>query len=246
MTGAEIAIVLGASLLGAFIKSVTGMGYPLIAVPLITLALGIEEAVVIVAFPNLVANASLCFGARDGRDGARDLPILVGAGFAGAFLGTFALVNVPEEPLLIALALTIVAFVVNFLRSPDLRVDPATSRRWAPVVGGFAGVMQGAVGVSGPVVASWLHGYRLHKQAYVFSVTSIFGVSGAVQLGLLLAAGKMTTDRAVVSGLALAAVLAVMPVGTRLRGRLGGPGFERAVLGVLIVSGLSLLVRVVA
>ena len=246
VTGAEIAVVLGASLLGAFVKSITGMGYPLIAVPLITLALGIEEAVVIVAFPNLVANATLCFGARDGRSEARDVRALVGFGFLGAFLGTYALVSVPEEPLLVALALTIVGFVVNFLRSPDLRIDPQTSRRWSPIVGGFAGVMQGAVGVSGPVVATWMHGYRLPKQAYVFSVTAIFGVSGGVQLGLLLAAGKMTVDRAGASVLALVAVLAAMPAGTRLRARLGGPGFDRAVLGVLLASGVSLVVRVVA
>ncbi len=244
MTGVEIAVVVAASLLGAFVKSVTGMGYPLIAVPIITLALGIEEAVVIVAFPNLVANAAICFGARDGRGASRDLPVLVGSGFAGAFLGTLLLVNVAEKPLLVALALTIVVFVVHFLRSPLLRITPETSRRWSPLVGGVAGVMQGAVGVSGPVVATWMHGYRLPKQAYVFSVTAIFGVSGAVQLGLLLVAGRFTVELALVSSLALVAVVAMVPLGTRLRHRLGGPAFEHAVLGVLVLSGLALLVRV--
>lgn len=244
MTGAEIAVVLGASLLGAFVKSITGMGYPLIAVPLITLALGIEDAVVIVAAPNLAANAALCFGARDGRAEARDLLRLVGCGFLGAFAGTYALVNVAEEPLLIALATTIVAFVVHSLRSPGLRVAPTTSRRWSPIVGGVAGLMQGAVGVSGPVVATWLHGYRLPAQAYVFSVTAIFGVSGAVQLGLLVAAGELGAERVAVSALAFVPVLAMIPVGTRLRMRLGGPAFERAVLAVLVASGLALLLRV--
>ncbi len=246
MTGAEIAVVLGASLLGAFVKSITGMGYPLIAVPIITLVLGIEDAVVIVAVPNLILNATLLFEAREGRHESRDLPALVGVGFLGAFVGTFALVNVPEDPLLIVLALTIVGFVVNYLRTPALRIDPAVSRRWAPVVGGMAGIMQGAVGVSGPVVATWLHGYRLPKQTYVFSVTAIFGVSGAVQLGLLLAAGKVTATRLAVSAMALVVVLAMVPIGTRLRHRLGGPGFDRAVLAVLVASGLALVVQVLA
>ena len=245
MTGTQIAVVLGASVLGAFIKSITGMGYPLVAVPLITLALGIEDAVVIVAVPNLVLNATLFYGARNGRAEARDLPVLVGVGFAGAFVGTFALVSVPEDPLLIALVVTIVAFLVNFIRSPDLQIDPSTSRRWAPVVGGLAGIMQGAVGVSGPVVATWLHGYRLPKQAYVFSVTAIFGVTGAVQFALLLAAGKMTTERASVSGLALVVVLFMVPIGTRLRHRLGGRGFDLAVLAVLVASGLALVSDVI-
>lgn len=246
MTGAEIAVVLGASLLGAFVKSITGMGYPLIAVPLITLALGIEDAVVVVAAPNLMANGLLCWGARDGRHESRDLGVLVGFGFVGAILGTYALVSVPEDPLLIALVLTIAVFVVNFVRSPELRIAASTSRRWSPGVGFLAGVMQGAVGVSGPVVATWLHGYRLGKSAYVYSVTAIFGVTGLVQFALLVGAGKLTGERALVSALAFVPVAAMIPVGTRLRHRLGGPGFEQAVLGVLVLSGIALVVQVVS
>lgn len=245
MTGAEIAVVLGASLLGAFVKSVTGMGYPLLAVPLIALALGIEDAVVIVSGPNAVANFLLCWQARDGRAATRDLPVLVGTSFAGAFLGTFLLVTLPEDPLLVLLALTIVVFVVNYVRSPELRLRASTTRRWSPAVGAIAGVMQGALGVSGPVVGAWLHGYRLTSQAYVFSVTLIFGVSGSVQLVLLALSGRYTLERLGVSVLALIPVLAMIPVGMRSRARLGGFGFDRAVLGVLLVSGAALVVRVV-
>ena len=245
MTGAEIAVVLAASLLGAFVKSVTGMGYPLIAVPLITLVLGVEDAVVIVAAPNVTANALLCLGARDGRDDARDLVPLVGLGMVGAVFGTFALVSVPEEPLLLALVATIAAFVVNYVRSPELRIDPLTATRWSPGVGTVAGLMQGAVGVSGPVVATWLHGYRLPKQAYVYSVTLIFGLSGLVQLVLLGASGEFDADRTTVSLLAFVPVLAMIPVGTALRARLAGRTFERAVLLVLVASALALVARVV-
>lgn len=245
MTGVEIAVVLAASLVGAFVKAVTGMGYPLIAIPLITLATGIDDAVVVVAAPNVTANALLCFGARERRDETRDLGTLLAWSFAGAFLGTYLLVSIPEDPLLILLVVTIVGYVVNVVRTPELRLDPATTRRWSPVVGAAAGVMQGAVGVSGPVVAAWLHGYRLRPQAYVFSVTAIFGLSGAAQLLLLGVAGEFTLDRAVVSALAFVPVLAMLPVGTRLRARLGGRAFEQAVLAVLVASCVSLLLRVV-
>lgn len=244
MTGAQIAVVLGASLAGALVKSVTGMGLPLLAVPLITLALGIEDAVVIVSAPNAVANAALCWQARDGRAETRDLPALVSTSFAGAFLGTFLLVTLPEEPLLILLAATIVVFVVNYLRSPELRLQPSTTRRWSPVVGAVAGVMQGALGVSGPVVGAWMHGYRLRSQAYVFSVTMIFGVAGTVQLLLLAANGEYTADRSMAAALALVPVAIILPIGMRWRRRLGGRGFDLAVLGVLLLSGAALVVRV--
>lgn len=245
MTGAEIAVVVAVSLFGAFIKSVTGMGYPLVAVPLITLVLGVEDAVVVVSGPNVVANFLLCAGARDGRHDARDLGPIVGFGMVGAVVGTFALVSVPEKPLLLALIATIVVFVVNYFRAPELAIEPGTGTRWSPAVGTLAGVMQGAVGVSGPVVATWYHAYRLPKQTYVFTVTLIFGLSGLVQLVVILAAGEYTLDRAVASAAALLPVLATIPVGTALRARLGGRGFERAVLAVLVASAVALVIRVV-
>lgn len=244
MTSGQLLLVLVASAAGAWVKGVTGMGYPLLAIPLIALGTGVEDAVVIVATPNVAANAYLTWEARAGRAGSRDLPRLVLVGTVGAVIGTLALLRLPETPLLVALALTILGFVVLFVRAPGLRLREATTRRWSPVVGGVAGLMQGAVGVSGPIVATWLHGYRLPKEAYVYSVTLIFGITGAVQLAVLIARGALTAERLVASAVAGAAVLVAIPLGVALRRRLAGPAFERAVLAVLVVSAVSLLIEV--
>ena len=239
----SLAIVVGASLLGSFVKAVTGMGYPLIAVPLLTLALGIEAAIAIVALPNLVANATLNYGVRAHRRDTRDLPMLVGAGVVGAVAGTFLLVELPEQPLLAALALTIFAFVIQRARNPELRLAAATTRRWSPLAGTLAGLSQGALGVSGPIVAMWLHGYRLEKDAYVFAITLLFLTTGAAQLAVLLAADVYDRERLLASALALVATVAVIPLGTRLRARLDNATFERLILALLLVSGASLVAR---
>jgi uncharacterized membrane protein YfcA len=89
-----------------------------------------------------------------------------------------------------------------------------------------------------------MHGYRLRSQAYVFSVTMIFGVAGTVQLLLLAANGEYTADRSMAAALALVPVVVVLPIGMRWRRRLGGRGFDLAVLGVLLLSGAALVVRV--
>lgn len=98
--------------------------------------------------------------------------------------------------------------------------------------------------MSGPVVGAWMHGYRLSARAYVFSVTAIFGLSGSVQLVLLAATGRFTGERAAVSALAFVPVLAMLPIGARLRDRLAGRGFDHAVLAVLLASGAALVLRV--
>ena len=240
-----LVMIVVASAVGAGVKGVTGMGYPLLAVPLISLVGGVDDAVVAVAAPNLAANIYLCWHARAGRVEARDLARLVGVGVVGAVVGTVALVRLPDEPLLVTLALMICWFVIQFLRHPELHMPPATATRWSPLAGTVAGLMQGAIGVSGPVVAAWMHPYRLPRDAYVYSITLIFGVTGAVQLTVLLGQGQMTGYRPWATLAAAVPAAVALPVGVRLRQRLAGPTFDRVVLAVLMASAVSLLIQVV-
>ncbi len=243
MSETDLFLVAIASLVGSFVKSVTGMGYPLIAIPILTLSIGVESAVVVIAIPNFFANLLLNLGVREERRHSRDLPILVVTSILGAVVGTIVLVEAPEEPLLFGLALSVFAFVVQRLRDPELSLDPAATRRWAPLAGSLAGFSHGAVGVSGPIVAMWLHGYRLPKNAYVFSVTALFLASGATQLAVLLASGQYGRDRLIASSIALVATLCMIPVGTHMRSRIGGRTFERMILALLVFSGGSLVLR---
>ena len=243
MTELELLAVAGVSFAGSFVKSITGMGYPMLAIPVLSLVVGVEAAVVLIAVPNVVLNAVLGIGTRSERSHTRDLPVLLATMTLGAVAGALVLVEAPEEPLLIALALSVLAFVVLRLRDPDLVLEPATTRRWSPLVGILAGLGQGAIGVSGPVVAAWLHGYRLPRDAYVFAVTLLFLAGGAAQLVVLLVAGLFTPERWLAAGVALVGALLALPTGVRLRSRLPGETFERLILALLVVSGASLLVR---
>lgn len=246
MTSTQLLVVVLASLVGATVKSVTGLGYPLLAVPLVALVLGVEDAVVLIALPNLGANLYLCWETREVRSEARDLPVLVGFGIVGAVIGTIALVNLPEEPLLIVLALAIAVFVVNFFRRPELAIPQRTATRWSPAVGSVIGLLQGAIGVSGPIAASWVHAYRLPPRVFVHSITFIFAVTGAAQIVVLVARGEFTADRLVAAAAASVPVAIVTPLGARVRDRLAGPAFERVVLAVLLVSAAALVLDAVA
>ncbi len=243
MSDTDLVLVVVASLAGSFVKSVTGMGYPLVAIPFLSHFIGVETAVVVVALPNVAANAVLNVHVREARHETRDLTSLAIGTVVGAAVGTALLVSIPEWPLLLVLAATIVVFVVHYLRRPELRLQPATTRRWAPLAGATTGLMQGAVGIPGPIVAMWFHGYRLGKDAYVFSVTLLFLLAGVAQILVLAAGDELDRDRLRAAALALVATMVVIPFGTSLRARLEGRTFEHIVLVLLMVSAVSLLVR---
>ena len=242
MSGTELAIVLIAVIVGAVVKAVTGMGLPLIAIPIAALFVDLDDAVVTLAFPNLLANGVLAFRERSHVHETRDLPVLATAGVAGAVLGALAFVSLPQDPLVIILIVAIVGYVVTFLVKPDLQVGPERSRRLAAPVGFVAGAFQGAIGISGPIVGSWIHSYRLGRGAHIFSVTALFTVSGATQFAVLVASGALA-GRVGASLLACIPVLGSIPVGAWLRNRVSARGFDLAVVGMLVASVGALLIK---
>lgn len=243
MTGTELTIVLIAVIVGAVVKAVTGMGLPLITIPIAALFVDLDDAVVTIAFPNLLANGVLAFRERSHIDATRDLPILALTSVLGAIIGTIAFVSLPEEPLVVLLIIAIVGYVVLFFAKPDLRVGPQRSRRLAPAVGTVAGVFQGAIGISGPIVGSWIHSYRLPRGAHILSVTALFFVSGAAQFVVLATSGELA-GRVGASLLACLPVLASIPVGAWLRDRISASGFDRAVIAVLMMSVAALTIKI--
>lgn len=242
MNGTELTIVLVAVVIGAIAKAITGMGLPLIAIPIASLFVDVDDAIVVIAFPNVLANAFLAARERSSYPETRDLPALAIAGVVGAVAGALLLVNIPETPLVVAVIVAILGYVVLFFAHPELRVGPARSKRLAPAVGGVAGVFQGAVGISGPIVGSWIHSYRLPRGAHILSVTSLFFITGLAQLVVLVGSGELS-GRVIATLLACIPVFAAIPIGTRLRNSVSVRGFDLAIVGMLSVSALALLMQ---
>ena len=245
MSTTELIVVGVASALAMLAKSATGLGYPLVAIPIVAAVAGVETAVVAVTLPNAVANLLVGWRTRHARSESRDVLVLSATSAAGAVLGAFILVSAPERPLLIVLAVTVLLFVVRSLWFGEVTVSPSVGRRASPFVGGVTGLMQGAVGVSGPIIGSWLYAYRLPRDAYIFSLSVLFLLAGAAQITTLASIGAYSTDRLIAAAVGLGPVLAVLPVGEHLRARLSGPQFDRAVLVLLAASGATLVIRAV-
>ncbi len=243
MSPLEIAIVALAVFVGVAVKAVTGLGLPLIAIPVISLFTTVEDAVAVAALPAVTMNAAQSWRMRREAEHTRDLPTLGALGVVGAVFGTGLLLTLDERVLLLALAAIVFAYVAHSLLRPDTTLSPEVTRVGSVFVGLFAGTMQGAVGICGPPVAAWLHAYRLPPGAFVFSVSLIFFVAGATQLVVLVQQGLMFGPRLWLGLAAIPLVLASLPVGDRLRARLDVHRFDAAILAVLVLSGVSLVVR---
>ncbi len=245
MTGTEIVIVLVAAVFSSLVKSVTGTGYPLVLIPVLALFGDVADAVVLVALPNLWMNLSLIWQARHSISETVDLHRFLAASIVGGATGALLLPILPDRILRLTLVLVIVLFVVNRVRSPQWTIGPAAVRRWGPAVGAVSGVFQGAAGISGPLVIPWFLAQRSAREVYLVSVGATFALSGAAQIAVLGVQGRFTADTLILAAVLILLVVVLFPVGVRLRERLDVETFERVVIGLLILSAISLLVRAI-
>lgn len=238
----EIIAVGVAVLVGALVKSITGMGLPPIAIPVLALFVGPQDAVVIITLSTIVTNTYLAWTYRDAAKEVPHLPTMLVAGSIGAPIGVYALANVDANTVGVIIAVTVIAYILVTWRRPDLKLSESTAR-WAAAPVGFAGgVLQGATGLSSVILASYIHALGLSPRAFVFMISTLFQVFAVVQAAGFVVAGMYTPDVIAASLVAAAAATAVLVFGTRrLAVRVSPALFNRLVMGVLALSAVKML-----
>ncbi len=237
----DLVVIVAAIAVGAFIKGATGGGLPQVAIPVMAVFLGVEHAVVVMAIPGVVANGWLVWTHRAEAPRTRDLPGMLAAGVAGSVAGTMLLDSLDGRILSGVLAGVIIAYIVIATVHPGFTIPARVTRFASPPVGLAAGGLQGATGISGPLLTTYLHGFGLAPRAYVFALSTLFFVFASVQTITLTGVGLYTPVRLVESGLALVPILLALPLGARAARRLSRQAFQRVILVLLAASVVSLL-----
>lgn len=239
--GLDLVVIVVAIAVGAFVKGATGGGLPQIAIPVMAAFLGVERSVVVMAIPGVVANGWLVWTHRAEAAQTRDLPVMIAGGAVGSVIGTLALKGLDGRVLSAALAAIIVVYVVLSLARPGFHFPPKVTRIASPPVGVAAGGLQGATGISGPLLSTYLHGFGLRPRAYVFALSTLFFGFALVQTIALLVVGLYTGSRLAESFLALIPIAVALPLGAWAAGKVSVRTFNRAVLVLLLASAVALL-----
>ena len=173
---------------------------------------------------------------------ARIRPVWATAVF-GSIAGTQLLILLPGWVLAIVLGLFALWYALSSLRREMHRPPPEHERLVAPGVGFLAGVVNGAVGASGPVLGSYLLAIGLRGRDWIFAISFVFWVMSFVRATTLAVAGAYGPGL-VPFGLGLAVLAAISQAGGFMIQRRFSPAtFQRIVLVVLLLASANLLVR---
>lgn len=227
----------------AAVNGIAGFGFALVVVAALAIVLEPRPAVVLLS---LITPAVQTFQLRHHWQfrsvAGRLVPMLV-ASVVGTAIGSNLLVILPGYALAIALGLFALWYVIGSLRRTPMLVTERTERRIAPAVGALAGVSNGTLGASGPILGSYLLAIGLTGRQFVFAISLTFMVMSVIRLGTLAVLGAYTLT-VVALGLGLAVpAWAGQRIGFWLQGRLSPRAFQRVILVALLAASANLLYR---
>jgi uncharacterized membrane protein YfcA len=236
------AVAFGAALIGG----VAGFGFSLIGIAALTLVLDPKTAVIAFSLVAPLLSAVQLYHHRSHRAVANRLWLLLACAAIGSIIGTNLLLTLPSWVLSIALGCFALFYVLATLRSERPPLAPQTERLLGPVIGLTAGVFNGSLGASGPVVGSYLHAIGLHKREFAFAISSVFLLMGVVRAASLAVLGAYTAASFAVSASLFVPAVVGQQIGFAVQSRIDQRRFEFAVLALLTLSALNLIVKGVA
>ena len=232
-----------ALLLAAFVKGATGLGFPLIATPMVALLLDIRVAVTILILPNLLMDVTQVF-----RDGfpypiLRRFKSMIGLTVVGVFLGTMVLVLLPLWSLNLCLGIMVIVFVGSNLLKFEFTISPAAEKRLSPLMGLLSGFLNGMTNAAGPVLAIYFYSLKLEKRNFVKSVATIFMITKATQLIAVSTWNLFNKDTLTLSLQVVLFTLVGFFAGLKTQDRVNQKTFSRGLMVLLSVVGVILIAR---
>jgi uncharacterized protein len=240
-----LAIILAAVAVGSFAKGMVGIGLPIIAVPTTAAFLGVQHAIVVLSIPVFASNIWICWRYRKLATKIPNLPVALGFAALGTLIGSFILATLSDNALIWILIVWIAAYLLNLALNPDFRLEGRAAKIASPFIAIFAGLCQGATGIAGPVVATWIHSYRLEKEVYVFGVSIMFFAIALVHLVCISALGLLDTTRMIQGVWMVIPTLLFVQIGMWTTRYISATWFGRAVIAIVIVMEAKLIWQVI-
>ncbi len=229
---------------GGLIKGALGVGTPLLTVPMMAQVLPPQMAIAIMVVPVVVANLWQFAQAERSKAIIGHFWPTFTAILIGTWIGVKILSVIDERTLLLVLGVAIIAFSLlqgsRFrLHLPERLVKPA-----GVFFGGASGLIGGVSSFFGPMLITYLISIRgLAKNQFVSTISFLY-VSAVVPWAFTLFWFGILDRR-----LLLYSTVATIPVtlglllGQRIRGHISEARFHYLIIGILVVSGLSMLWR---
>ena len=239
-------IALAVLTLAGLVHGVLGMGFPMVATPLLALQGDLRQAVIATLLPTIAVNlVNIARGGRWTHSIGTHWPLVLLVPL-GTVLGTFLLMSVDPVPLQLVLAAVIVLYLTQNQLPPGLFGWVGRRPKLAYGVFGLgAGLLAGSVNVMVPLLVILCLELAMGKLAMIQVLNLCFLTGKLVQMATLAALGTVGVSDLAIYLPHTAVALAALWLGFHLRDRLDAASYLRWVRRALALIAVALTVQVV-
>lgn len=241
MSGWELAAVCGAVFLAAGTQQLSGFGFALMAVPLLSLVIGTKDAVALSSLSGLAGTTLMAVRLRHRTDRPVVGRLILGA-IVGMPLGIVLLRRVPAAPLQVAVSVVVLAAVAVLASGFRLKRE---SPRTEVGAGFVSGMINTSIGVGGPPVVIVLQAAEHEQHAFRATTVSYFLLANLIALPLFFASGVVDDSTWAAGLFAVPAALLGTLAFERVAYRVRTEQFRVLVLCLLVGAAVVSLAEVV-
>ena len=238
MSGGELAWIAGCIAFASFAQTLSGFGFSLLAVPLMTLVVSPRDAVVVATIIGAISTTSQAVIDRKHVESSIAKRLIL-ASYAGMPFGLMAFIFVSETGLRLVLGVVVISAAMLLLRGFRLR-DDSHHLDW--LFGIVSGFLSTSTSTNGPPLVFLMQARQLAPATFRATINTVFAVVNVGALALFVSAGKVNGNN--LSGVAVAvpALGVALAIGYAVRRHITQERFNTLVILLLFLSAISVVV----
>src|SRR3981189_397928 len=233
-------LIAAAFLLAGFVKGVTGLGLPTVAMGLLAVTMQPSRALAIVIVPAIATNIWQTFAGPYLRDIIGRLWRLMVGTVVGIWLNAGMLTGPYARYGTIVLGVLLVIYAIVGLSKLSFRVARSDEKWIGGIVGVITGVVSAATGVQVIPSMPFMQAIGMEKDELVQALGVFFTVATVALAFNLTSAGLLDASTALPGVVAMACAFTGMFIGQAVRSRMRPEAFRRWFLIAMILLGLYL------
>lgn len=237
-----ILIIFTSVFLGGIIKGTVGIGLSMFAVPIIAFFLPPTTSMILLCVPVLVTNI-LQIEVQKGIDSYRFLPMFI-ALVVGILIGINLILEINHSLISKIIAISIIfAAIFNLLGLNFSHVKPNLEKIITIPLGFFSGIIGGVSNMYSPYILAYLVSTNLEKDTLIRTIATMYFLGSLIIFPLWFYNGLGTLQDIVWSIFLILPAIMGQKIGSMIRGKISNELFKKIILYILMLIGLSLLIK---
>jgi uncharacterized membrane protein YfcA len=235
-------IVAGVILVASTVKGLTGFGFALTSLPLLSIFIAPKTAVPLITICSVFLDGYTLYDARVHVQ-YKEIITLVVSGITGMIIGTYFLVSLDSQ--IIRLVIGVVTVLFTIASFMGVKREIQNTRLASIPVGLLSGILGGSMSISGPPIVLFFNNQNVEKKVFRANLIAYFFCLYVATVPAYFYGNLITVELLQSSAVMVPVMFIGATMGIRLSKKLNETVFKRITLLLILITGVMAILTAV-